>query len=127
MSRCGRKESVAGCSGHGWRTAEKLLSPNYLCGKTSIVSPDYLTRLLVKARISQDEVERLVDATDGYTGAQIEELVNTLYILAVDRQHAVSGNGDGESGTVVLSSDIVAAALEEFQVELKARVGFHAG
>ncbi|MBE3050168.1 AAA family ATPase [Candidatus Bathyarchaeota archaeon] len=83
-----------------------------------------IERLLAKARISPEDVSRLVSASDGYTGAQVEELVNTLYILAVNRHGYASGNGDGQP-SVTIDSPLIAAALEEFKVELKARVGFH--
>ena len=36
-----------------------------------------------------------------------------------------SGNSDGKH-SVAIDRPLIAAALEEFQVELKARVGFHA-
>jgi hypothetical protein len=84
-----------------------------------------LERLLAKAVVSADDMAHLVPVTDGYTGAQIEELANTLYILAVDRHDDASGNGDGKP-SVAINRPLIAAALEEFRVELKARVGFHA-
>ncbi|MBE3097812.1 MAG: ATP-binding protein [Planctomycetes bacterium] len=84
-----------------------------------------LARLLVKAVVSADDIAHLVSVTDGYTGAQIEELANTLYILAVNRHDDASGDGDGKPA-VVIDRPLIAAALEEFRVELKARVGFHA-
>ncbi|MBE3050169.1 ATP-binding protein [Candidatus Bathyarchaeota archaeon] len=84
-----------------------------------------LVRLMARATLSSEDLTHLVSATDGYTGAQIEELANTLYILAVDGHDDASGNGDGKP-SVAIDRPLIAAALEEFQVELKARVGFHA-
>ena len=86
-----------------------------------------LERLLAKASVLPEDLAHLVDATDGYTGAQVEELVNTLYILAVEGHDGASGNGDGGPGAVALDRPLIEAAMKEFQVELKARVGFHAG
>lgn len=45
--------------------------------------------------------------------------------IDVDRHNDASGNGDGKPA-VVIDRPLIAAALEEFRVELKARVGFHA-
>jgi hypothetical protein len=59
------------------------------------------------------------------TGAQIQELVNTVYILAADR-YTDTVDGD-TSDRVPVDQPLIAAALEEFRVELKARVGFRAG
>ena len=85
-----------------------------------------LTKLLVKAAVSDEDLAHLVSATDGYTGAQIEELANTLYILAVERLCGASGNGNGGPGGIAIDRPLIAEALGEFRVELKARVGFHA-
>ena len=105
-----------------------------------------LERLLSRAVISKDNLEHLVSATKDYTGAQLEELTNTLYILAVERYvdglRSGDGNGDGpaaEAGARIAAEEaadavapmpigrsLIAAALDEFRVELKARVGFSA-
>lgn len=85
-----------------------------------------LARLLAKAEISVEDMAHLVSVTDGYTGAQIEELANTLYILAVERLCGASGNGNGGPGGIAIDRPLIAEALGEFRVELKAHVGFHA-
>jgi len=54
-------------------------------------------RLLSNADVSSDDVERLVASTENYTGAQCEELVSTLYMLAVERDNASSEKA-AESG-----------------------------
>jgi len=83
-----------------------------------------LERILAKAEVSPADMAHLVSTTDGYTGAQIEELANTLYMLAVDGWAAASGDGDGLPPTVVIDRPLIAAALDEFRVERKIRVGF---
>ena len=85
-----------------------------------------LDKLLARATIAPEEVDRLVNATEGYTGAQVEELTNTLYILAVAKGKGGQGNGDGCPSVPVIDAGIIAEAREEFTVELKARMGFHA-
>jgi len=85
-----------------------------------------LERLLAKAAVLPEDLDRLVSETAGYTGAQVEELSNTIIIFAVDRPDATSGNGDGDPDAVRIDRSLIAAALEEIQVELKGRVGFHA-
>ena len=82
-----------------------------------------LEHFLAKAVVSAEDMAHLVSVTDGYTGAQIEELSNTLYILVVDRHDGASGNGDGKPA-IVIDRTLIATALEEFRVELKARMGF---
>ena len=83
-----------------------------------------VARLLEKADVATTDVEHLVAATKDYTGAQIEELVNTVYILAAERYADVVGGTAPDR--VVVDQPLIAEALEEFRVELKARVGFHA-
>ena len=83
-----------------------------------------LVKLLAKADVSDEDLSHLVSATDGYTGAQIEELANTLYILAVEGNGGASDNGDGKASGLTFGRPLIAAALDEFRVELKARVGF---
>jgi len=85
-----------------------------------------LARLLAKADVSDEDMAFLVSATKGYTGAQMTELANTLFILAVERNEGASGNGDGKADGISIGRPLIAAALDEFRVELKARVGFHA-
>jgi ATP-dependent 26S proteasome regulatory subunit len=83
-----------------------------------------LAKLLAKANVSPDDLSHLVAATDGYTGAQIEELANTLYILALDSHtHAETTGGNGR---VVVTSALIAAALKEVTVERQAKAGFGA-
>ena len=54
-----------------------------------------LAKLLAKAKVAPEDMSYLVSATDGCTGAQLEELTNTLYILAVEHEVAAPGNADG--------------------------------
>ena len=100
-----------------------------------------LGRALAGAEIRPEDMNYLVEATNEYTGAQIEELVNTLYILAVQEdamgaQTCRVGRGgcldSGEqdtpsavTGRILLPRSLIDAALEEVHVERKA-IGFHA-
>jgi len=81
-----------------------------------------VARLLEKADAATTEIEQLVAATKDYTGAQIEELVNTVYILAAERYtEDVAGDAPPR---ILVDPPLIAAAVDEFRVEMKARVGF---
>jgi ATP-dependent 26S proteasome regulatory subunit len=86
-----------------------------------------LGKLLENADVSPEDREQLVATSEGYTGAQIQELINTLYI------HALHGESEADiviadgatPQRVSITKDVVAAALADFQVEQKTRIGFH--
>ena len=88
-------------------------------------------RLLANADVSQDDMKQLVACSKGYTGAQIQELINTLYIHALQEENDASiANADtcaGEAASqrVSITADVVEAALADFQVEQEAQIGFH--
>jgi len=88
-----------------------------------------LVRLLAKAEVAEDALAILTEGTDGYTGAQVEELVSTIYILAAAKGGGTADDGgdNGDGQRVVVDRALAQAALKELQAELKARVGFHAG
>lgn len=86
-----------------------------------------LGKLLVRASVSAEDMDHLVAATKGYTGAQIEELANTLYILSVEHQAAGSGNGDGSPPAPVVTRTLIDEALEEVQGEPRRAFGFRVG
>jgi ATP-dependent 26S proteasome regulatory subunit len=81
-----------------------------------------VTRLLEKAAVTAADIEQLVAASKDYTGAQVQELINTVYILAAQR-YTDAADGDTPA-RVPVDQPLIAAALKEFRVELKARVGF---
>lgn len=103
----------------------------------------FLQKLLAKAVIDPQDAEYLVEATDGYTGAQIEECTNTLYILAAEAENTAAGentvaenqpgdaagieaaSADGDGHDISITRQLIDAALDELQVERKARLGFH--
>ncbi len=93
-----------------------------------------LGKLLAKAGIGPEDMNYLVDATADYTGAQVEELANTLYILGVDGDNARRSGSVVAVGTacgpapegISVSRQLIDAALEEMAVERKAKIGFHA-
>jgi len=84
-----------------------------------------LDKLLAKAAVSADDLAHLVSATRGCTGAQLEELVNTLYILAVESYPDPSGNGDGRPDPIPLNRRLINAALDEVQIDSRQKFGFH--
>ena len=67
-----------------------------------------------------------IAATTDNTGAQIQELANTIYILAVDDKKAPVSGGGGENGRISVDRQLIDRAVNEFRVERKARLGFHA-
>ena len=87
-----------------------------------------LAKMLVHATVSAEDMAHLVAATEGYTGAQIEELANTLYILGVqgsgDRSGGDNGNGDGAPAAVAIDRSLIGLALREVRGESGARMGF---
>ena len=69
-----------------------------------------------------------------YTGAHVEELANTLYILCADGYSALrcgpvvaEGAASGPAPEMIsVSRQLIDAALEEMSVEHKAKISFHA-
>ena len=84
-----------------------------------------LKRLLINASVSKADMGYIVQATDGYTGAQLEELSNTLYILAVRDDNAGVENARSEKAPVSLDRSLIDSALAEVHVERKRAMGFH--
>jgi hypothetical protein len=85
-----------------------------------------LTRLLANADISPDDMDHLVQATRDCTGAQIEELANTVYLLAVqqDNGDAVIGGGMANDDSVRVTRSLLDAAMKGLLGERKAPMGF---
>ena len=92
-----------------------------------------LTRLLRKAALSAADMDYLVEATEEYTGARIEELANTLYILAVEAENVrPDAGGDAAAPQVAASAEnivpinrtLIDTALEEVQVRRTQKIGF---
>jgi len=94
-----------------------------------------LRRKLRYADISEEDIEHLVKATDDYTGAQLEELSNSIYILALqgdsarldgfadgEKARCVPGGGDVEPVFVDLA--LIESALAEVQVRREGVMGF---
>jgi len=90
---------------------------------------------LQEASITDDDMAYLVELTEDYTGAQAQELSNTLFILALDRDrtHGVlecnteAGLPDRipDGKMVRMDRALIDAAVEEVNVERRARMGFH--
>jgi DNA polymerase III delta prime subunit len=99
----------------------------------------FLGKLLARAVVASADTGYLVEATAEYTGAQIEELANTLYILATQAENvaectpsASDGKDTGqvqdavEGRGISITRQLIDAAVAEVQVDRKARLGFHA-
>jgi cell division protease FtsH len=84
-----------------------------------------LKRLLAKASVSKADMGYIVQATDGYTGAQLEELSNTLYILAVRNDNTGVEKARSDKAPVALDRNLIDSALSEVHVERKRAMGFH--
>ena len=85
-----------------------------------------LSKLLDKAAVSPADMDHLVGTTDDYTPAQLEELANTLYILAVGGDNAHVRATGTPTGQVSVQRPLIDTALAEMQIERKPRLGFHA-
>jgi len=88
-----------------------------------------LERQLNGADIDETDFDELIEATDDYTGSQLEELVNTLYILAVASYNNRTACGGCDElpteGRIRIERSLIEAALCEMQFERKQRIGFH--
>ncbi len=84
-----------------------------------------LRRLLAKAKASNTDMNYLLQATDDYTGAQLEELANTLYILAVEGDNSDSVKSNAGTGCVSVNRKLIDSALEDARFEQKGKLGFH--
>ena len=84
-----------------------------------------LMNLLKRAIVSPEDLEYVVRATEGYTGAQIEELTNTLYILGLEEYNEVAVAGDDGGNAIPFERNLIEAALREVRVERNRAMGFH--
>jgi len=80
--------------------------------------------LLSKAAISPEDMDYLIAASDGCTGAQIAELVNTIYMVSVDEEPCEGDNGS--SRRVAVDRALLDTALEEIQTVQERMIGFSA-
>ncbi len=55
----------------------------------------------------------------------LEEPANTLYMLALSNDNDPAGGNGHASGAVTIDHWVIDAALEDFKIERKRRVGFH--
>ncbi|MCY2928905.1 MAG: ATP-binding protein [Planctomycetota bacterium] len=90
-----------------------------------------LQKLMAHAVLSPIDLAHLIAATADYTGAQLEELANTLYILAAERLQAYNTPMDTSPASPspeVIGVDrlLIETALAEMKFEHKGRLGFHA-
>ncbi len=86
---------------------------------------EMLQKRLMNAHIAPPDMEYLVEATDGYTGAQLEELSNTLYILAVQSDNAEADDQPDRGEAVTVDLHLIDLALNDAGIELKRKLGFH--
>jgi len=97
---------------------------------------EMLSQELRNAEILPADLDHLVQATEDYTGAQVEELAHTVFLLALVRENG-SGSGpiappldgaraEGASGPNVFADrGLLDSALGEMHVERRNRLGFH--
>ena len=81
-------------------------------------------RLLSKAAVSRDDVEHLVSATEACTGAQIEEISNTIYISAVSQaaEHGIELAGKA----VPVDRSSIDTAIAQVVCNRNSELGFNA-
>lgn len=104
---------------------ESGLFPAKILSPSDELSRDGLMENKGRASVSRDDLGYLVQAADDYTGAQIEELANTLYMLALSSDNGPAGGKGYASDTVTINHWVIDAALDDFKIERKCRVGFH--
>ena len=80
-----------------------------------------LRKLLSKAKIATKDFEYILDQTDGYTGAQVEEFVNTLYILAISDEDV---SDDIANQTIIIDRNIIERAFKETAYMPREVLGF---
>jgi cell division protease FtsH len=73
---------------------------------------NFIKKLLYKAKISPDNIHYLITKTEDFTGAQVEELVNTIFMIALDNDKSNSQiNQEGDELTI--DHKIIETAFEE--------------
>jgi len=77
-----------------------------------------LDRLLKNASIHDSDRAQLIESTDGYTGAQLEELTNTLYMLAAETEV------DDADTSTRLGRSLIQRALDDVGIQPKNPIGF---
>ena len=71
-----------------------------------------------------EDMDYLVAASDGCTGAQVAELANTIYMVSVDERAFESDNGSVRR--VAVNRELLDTALREIQTDQKPVIGFSA-
>jgi len=79
-----------------------------------------LTTVMVHAEFEPHDFEYLISASDGCTGAQVEELGNTIYLMSMEN------GGSGGDETVKVNRVMIDSALTDMRGEQKQQVGFTA-
>jgi len=81
---------------------------------------------LAKATLAEGDLAYLVSATNGYTGAQLEELANTLYIQTAQKDTNIPNNGNANRDVMWIDGGLIHTALTEVKAGLVRKVGFQA-
>ncbi|MEI7837201.1 MAG: ATP-binding protein, partial [Planctomycetota bacterium] len=94
-----------------------------------------LQKLLAHGAVSDLDIAYLVESTEEYTGAQLEELVNTMYILAVQSDSlrvdtsSAAQVAAGPAGTrqprIYLDRGTMTKAIDDVKIQRSGRLGFH--
>ncbi|HZK81245.1 MAG TPA: ATP-binding protein, partial [Humisphaera sp.] len=79
-----------------------------------------LQLLLARSGVAAEVRRRIVQATDGYSPAQLEELVNTMHLLAAEASdHSTPGGGAAE-----IPAQVIERALVDLRPDGKKAIGF---
>jgi hypothetical protein len=76
-----------------------------------------LQRLLVG--VAESELAQLATATDGYSPAQLEEVVNTMHLLAAESGDKINGNG-----RLKIAPELIDRTVGEIGAQRKPTIGF---
>jgi len=84
----------------------------------------FITKLLDKSRVSPDNIKYITRKTEGYTGAQVEELVNTMFMIRLDSDESDSsdtgwGGLPGFEGVVSIIAFVTVIILLAARLESK--------
>jgi len=83
-----------------------------------------LTRLLAKATVTEENLAHLAAATEHFTGAQMQEIVNTIYMLSVEQQKASGTVQPPATLKVEATRELIDQAIEEVRLARRSDLGF---
>jgi cell division protease FtsH len=78
-----------------------------------------LRRLVGSAELADSELVRIADATSGYSPAQLEEVVNTIHLLAAESSNTILANEPAR-----MTPELIDRAVSEIGDQKKPSIGF---